>query len=63
MNNREQAKKLLIYYFHLLARKAGANWDSDNDAEVGTIIDCIFDEIEASILDHNKAQIHIRHGG
>lgn len=55
--NKETARKLLIYYFHLLARKAGViNWNDDCDAEVGEIIDCIFNEIKGSIADHNQAE-------
>lgn len=46
--NHNEARRLLIYYFRLLARETEVNWDSDNDAEVGEIIDCIFEEIEKS---------------
>lgn len=45
MNNKEESKKLLVYYFKLLFNKTGANWESDNEIEIGEIIDCIFNEI------------------
>ncbi len=45
--NREYAEKkaieLATYYFRLLAKKAGVNWDSDNDAEIATLIEYIID--------------------
>jgi len=57
MNNRQQATKLLTYYFRLIAQKAGVNWDSDNNAEVEQIIEAIFDEIDESIDSHNNAKV------
>lgn len=43
MDNRSEAKRLLKHYFRLIATNAGAPWDSDNDAEVEGIVDCIID--------------------
>jgi len=39
--NQERAKSLLVHYFRLLAKKSGVYWDSDNDSEVGDIVDFI----------------------
>lgn len=57
MNNRENAKKLLVYYFRLIALKAGIRWDYENEAEVASLVDNIFDEIEDSIENHNNAKV------
>lgn len=43
MNAKREARKLMIYYFRLIAREAGANWDRDNDAEVEAMLDFIID--------------------
>ena len=59
--NFEKASQDLVYYFRLLAKKSGVNWDSDNDAEVSFIIENIFDgmieEIEERIDSHNDAKV------
>lgn len=50
-NNANAAKRLLVHYFRLLARKNDIGWDSDNDMEVEQIVDLIVaaavDEVEA----------------
>jgi hypothetical protein len=61
MKNRQEAARLLKYYFRLLAKKSGLNWDNDNDMEVEQIIECIFDEIEDSINSHNEARVSHMH--
>ena len=43
MSNREEAKRYFTYYFGLIARKAGVNYDSDNDAEIEKAVDLIID--------------------
>ena len=43
MDNRSEAKRLLKHYFRLIATNAGVPWDSDNDAEVEGIVECIID--------------------
>lgn len=43
MNKREEAKRYLVYYFRLIAERAGLNWDSDNDAEIEVAVDLIID--------------------
>lgn len=43
MDKREQAKKILLNYFRLIARKAGANLDWDCEAEIESIVDLIID--------------------
>lgn len=40
-NGAGQAAHLLKYYLRMIAVKAGVNWDSDNDAEVDAIVECI----------------------
>ena len=45
-HNRETAKRLLVHYFYICFRLAGVRFDSDNRAEVETIVDAIFDEIQ-----------------
>lgn len=53
MNKKNEAIRLLKYYFRLIARRAGINWDSDNDAEIETALDHIFDYIDEKIDEHN----------
>lgn len=43
MNKREEAKRMITYYFRLIAKNAGVNWDSDNDAEIEAAVDLIID--------------------
>lgn len=45
MNKREEAKRMFRYYFRLIAKQSGINWDSDNEAEIDYAIDLL---IEAS---------------
>ena len=40
-DNRGRAKHLLKYYLRMVARSSGVQWDSDNDAEVEEIVDCL----------------------
>lgn len=40
-NGAGQAAHLLKFYLRMVARSAGVNWDSDNDAEVDAIVECI----------------------
>ena len=56
-DNRADAKKTMLYYFRMIAVKAGVNWDSDNQAEIEAMVDSIFDEIEESIDNHNDALV------
>ena len=44
--NRSVAKSALIFYIKTLWQAAGLNWTADNQAEVCSIIDAIFDEIK-----------------
>jgi len=46
MNNKDQVKHLLIYYFRLLFEKAGLNFDNDNRSEIEEIIDLIYQDIK-----------------
>ena len=46
--NKRTAKNLLTRYFETCFHLAGVSFDQDNRAEVGAIIDVIFDEIEAA---------------
>lgn len=43
MGKREEAKRMMKYYFGLIAKRAGVTWDSDNDVEIEAIIDLIID--------------------
>lgn len=51
-NNRhaDNARRLLRHYLRMVAETAGIRWDSDNEAEVGDIVDelllAMWDEIE-----------------
>ena len=47
--NSDKAKELLRHYFRVIARDAGVNWDSDNDAEVGGVVDYIMRAVDARI--------------
>ncbi len=35
----QKAKSTLVWYFRMLAQKAGIQWDGDNEAEVEDIVD------------------------
>lgn len=43
------AETLLIHYIRLAWEAAGLHWDSDNEAEVGAIIDCIKEEVKREL--------------
>jgi len=43
MNKKRKALKLMQYYFRLIAKEAGVNWDRDNDAEIEAMLDYIID--------------------
>lgn len=43
MDHKHEAVKLATYYFRLIAREAGINWDSDNNAEIEALVDFIID--------------------
>jgi hypothetical protein len=43
---RNRAVKLMQHYFTLCAKQSGVNWDSDNLAEIESIVD---DLIEAAV--------------
>jgi len=49
MYKRNQAKHLLQHYMALLARKAGAQWDSDNLSEIDELVDCLIDAAKEEI--------------
>jgi hypothetical protein len=51
-NNANAAKRLLVHYFRLLARKNDIGWDSDNDMEVEQIVDLII----AAAVDEVRVQ-------
>ena len=35
--------QLLSHYFKTVFKKAGLNWDSDNDSEMQELVDCIIE--------------------
>lgn len=43
MDKKQKAKDLMIHYFSLIAREAGINWGYDNHAEIGAMVDLLFD--------------------
>lgn len=43
MDKRQKAKESLVWYFQLIAERAGVRWSEDNGTEVETIIDDILD--------------------
>jgi hypothetical protein len=45
-NNRERAKRLLKNYLRYGVKASGLKWDSDNDAEVEDIVDCLIDAVK-----------------
>ncbi len=47
MSNQTIAQNTLCYYFRLLGSKCEVGWNGDNDLEIASIVEAIFDEIEA----------------
>lgn len=41
MDEVEDVKRIFRFYFSLLAKRSGLNWDSDNDAEIDAAIDML----------------------
>jgi hypothetical protein len=54
MDKRQTAKRYLIHYFKLCAKESGFNWDSDNEAEIGDIVDLIIDSAKDEIKEEYK---------
>lgn len=52
--NREQAKVLMKHYFGLLAEKAGLRVDSDNEAELDDLVDCLIDAAKEELEKEQK---------
>lgn len=44
MSDKQTATRLLTHYLRLSAQRAGVQWDSDNDAEVASIVDAMIAE-------------------
>ena len=42
-NAENDAKRILTHYFRQVYKKAGLGWDSDGDAEIGSVVDYIID--------------------
>lgn len=42
----DEATRLMTHYLELIARKAGVNWDSDNDAEVRELVALLIGELK-----------------
>lgn len=62
MNEKSRrAANLLVYYFKLCAKASGAKWDSNNEAEIRSIVEDIFDSAgeytDEAIDNHNNSQI------
>lgn len=53
MDAKHEAKKLLRYYFRLIAEGAGINWTSDNDAEIDAIVEFL---LTASVVKNENWQ-------
>jgi hypothetical protein len=56
---KERAERLLVHYIRLSWERAGLGWDSDNEAEVGSIIDALHDMVIEEIRWHAKNAPHI----
>jgi hypothetical protein len=61
MSNRADAERKLVYYFKLVFQAASLRWDNDNAAEVASIIESIFDEIDKEVENHNNVRISHKH--
>jgi hypothetical protein len=63
IQHRDKAAHLLVYYFGLLARKAGVNWNSDNETEIEIAVDhiahAIAAEVASQIEQHREEAPHI----
>ena len=56
-NNRDFAERTLGHYFRLVARSAGVQWDSDNDAEVANIVDALLQEARYEALEAVRQEL------
>ena len=45
----EIAKSLLVHYFRLTAKKSGADWTADNQAEIESIVNALREGVLAEI--------------
>lgn len=52
--NRNYAKRLLVYYMQQAWEAAGLRWDSDNTAEVESIIDEIISAIKNELAESDS---------
>lgn len=43
---RDEAVRYLAWYFRLLFKKAGLEWDASNDADVECIVDLIIEAVK-----------------
>lgn len=48
---RGQATSLLAHYFKVVFEASGLNWNSDNEAEIKNLVDCIIDESQTEGCD------------
>jgi hypothetical protein len=54
-NSEEKAKEYFVHYFRLLAKHAGMNWNSDNDAEIEAAIEDLIDSAVERIKKESAA--------
>lgn len=51
MSDKQTATRLLTHYLRLSAQRAGVQWDSDNDAEVASIVDALITAARQEAVD------------
>ena len=54
MDKREEVKRMFRYYFRMIAKNSGINWDSDNEAEIDCAIDLIIDACKEEVKGENQ---------
>ena len=60
---KERAERLLAYYMSMAWRRAGLTWSSDNEAEVGIIVDAFEAMIRDVVRDHTENAPHLHPDG
>jgi nucleoid-associated protein YejK len=57
MSAKDEAIHLAGYYFQLIARAAGVDWDSDNNTEIAAMIDYLVDAAVAEATASMRAEM------
>ena len=53
---RNDAKRLLTHYLRLVMEAAGERYDSDNEAEIESIVDCMIDAAKEELREEMAKQ-------